>query len=167
MLILAKLLKALHSDAGPWQLAFGIMLGMMMGLTPFYRLHNILILFIVLFFRVNLATFLLSFGVFSILAFLLDPLMMGIGEALLVNEGLSGLWTALYNTGIGRLSQFYNTLTIGSLLFSILLAPFVLFASKILIIQYRKRFLAWIEKLKVIQFIKGSRVYQIFQGLGG
>lgn len=93
--------------------------------------------------------------------------MMGIGEALLINEGLNGLWTALYNTGVGRLSQFYNTLTIGSLLFSILIAPFVLFASKILIIQYRKRFLAWIEKLKVIQFIKGSRVYQIFQGLGG
>lgn len=167
MLILAKILKALHSDAGPWQLAFGIMLGMMMGLTPLFRLHNVIILFVVLFFRVNLATFLLSFGVFSVIAFILDPMMMGIGEALLLNEGLSGLWTSLYNTGIGRLSQFYNTLTIGSLLFSILLAPFVLFASKILVIQYRKRFLAWVEKLKIIQFIKGSRVYQIFQGLGG
>lgn len=165
MIILAKLLKALHSDAGPWQLAFGFTLGMVMGLTPLLRLHNLLLLFVVLFFRVNLATFLLSLGVFSGLAFLLDPMMMGLGEALLLSDGLHGLWTALYNTGIGQLSQFYNTLTMGSLILSLIFAPFVLIGSKILIIQYRSRFLEWVEDHKIIQFVKGSRVYQIYQGL--
>lgn len=36
MQLLAKLLKALNSDDSPWQLAFGVMLGMIMGLTPFW-----------------------------------------------------------------------------------------------------------------------------------
>lgn len=167
MIILAKLLKALHSDAGPWQLAFGIMFGMMMGLTPFFRFHNLLILFIVLFFRVNLATFLLSFGLFSVLAFALDPVMIGVGESILLNESLQGLWTALYNTGLGRISQFYNTLTFGSFFVSLLFAPVLLFISKILVVQYRQRFLVWVEKLWIIQLVKGSKVYQIYQGLGG
>ena len=47
MQLLAKLLKALNSDDSPWQLAFGVMLGMIMGLTPFLGLHSIIILFIV------------------------------------------------------------------------------------------------------------------------
>ena len=59
MQLLAKLLKALNSDDSPWQLAFGVMLGMIMGLTPFWGLHSLLILFIVLFLRVNLSTCLL------------------------------------------------------------------------------------------------------------
>ncbi len=167
MIILAKLLKALHSDAGPWQLAFGIMFGMMMGLTPFFRFHNLIILFVVLFFRVNLATFLLSFGLFSVFALALDPLMMDVGESVLLSESLNGLWTAFYNTGLGRISQFYNTLTLGSLLISLLFAPILLLASKYLVIQYRQRFLAWVEKLWIIQLVKGSKVYQIYQGLGG
>lgn len=167
MLILAKLLKALHSDSGPWSLAFGVGLGMIMGLTPLLQLHNLLLLFIVLFLRVNLSTFLVSLGLFSVLAFALDPLMMNIGESILTSEGLLGLWTSLYNTGIGRLSLFYNTLTMGSLVVSLLLAPIVIFASKLLVIKYREHFLQWVEKWKVVQMLKGSRIYQLYQGLGG
>lgn len=165
--LLAKLLKALHSDAGPWQLAFGIMLGMMMGLTPLFRFHNLIILFIVLFFRVNLTTFLLGFAVFSLLAFALDPLMIGVGESLLSSQGLQAMWTAFYNTGLGRVSQFYNSLTIGSLVVTSLLAPVVLVLSKYLVVQYRQRFLAWAEKLWIVQVVKGSTVYQLYQKLGG
>lgn len=166
MFVLAKLLKALHSDAGPWSLAFGILLGMIFGLTPLLTFHNLVVLFFVLFLRVNLTTFLLSWGVFSVVAFLLDPIMNIIGEAILTNDGLHGIWTSLYNTGIGRISQFYNTLVMGSLALSLLLAPFVLLLSKLLIIKYRAHFLVWIEQWRVIQVLKSSRVYQIYQGFG-
>ena len=82
MVFIAKLLKALSSDASPWQLALGIMFGMLVGLTPLLRLHNLIVLFIVLFFRVNLSTFLIALSLFSGLAYLLDPAMITIGESL-------------------------------------------------------------------------------------
>lgn len=167
MFVLAKLLKALHSDAGPWSLAFGIMLGMIFGLTPLLNLHNLLVLFVALFFRVNLSTFFLSWGVFSLLALMLDPLMNNLGETILTGQSLQGVWTWLYNTELGRLSQFYNTLTMGSLAVSLVAAPFILVISRLLVMQYRELFLAKIERWKVIEVLKGSRVYQIYQGMGG
>ncbi|WP_158768531.1 DUF2062 domain-containing protein [Paraglaciecola sp. L1A13] len=166
MQLLAKLLKALNSDDSPWQLAFGVMLGMIMGLTPFLGLHSVFILFIVLFLRVNLSTFLLAYALFSGFTLLLNPMMADIGESLLTSPGLTGLWTSLYNSTFGQLTQFYHTLTLGSLLFSLILAPFILILSKVLVVQYRVRFMQWINKLKIVQFLKGSRIYQIYQTLG-
>ena len=167
MFVFAKLLKALHSDAGPWSLAFGIMLGMIFGLTPLLNLHNLLVLFVALFFRVNLSTFFLSWGVFSLLALMLDPLMNNLGETILTGQSLQGVWTWLYNTELGRLSQFYNTLTMGSLAVSLVASPFILVISRLLVMQYRELFLAKIERWKVIEVLKGSRVYQIYQSMGG
>jgi uncharacterized protein (TIGR03546 family) len=164
--LLAKLFKALNSDASPWQLAFGVMFGMIMGLTPFLGLHSILILFGVLFFRINLSTFILSWGLFSAISYPLSATMVGIGESLLSNASLLDTWTTLYNTSIGQLTQFYHTLTMGSLVLSLMLSPFILVISKILIVQYRQRLMVWVNKLKIIQFIKGSTLYQLYQALG-
>lgn len=166
MQLLAKLLKALNSDDSPWQLAFGVMLGMIMGLTPFLGLHSIIILFIVLFLRVNLSTFLLAYALFSGLTLMLNPMMASIGESLLTSANLTAMWTSLYNSTFGQLTQFYHTLTLGSLLFSLILAPLILVISKILVVQYRVRFMQWVNKLKLVQFLKSSRIYQIYQTLG-
>lgn len=165
MVFLAKLLKALSSDASPWQLAFGIMLGMMVGLTPIWRLHNLIILFVVLFMRVNLSTFLVSLTLFSGLAYLFDPMMINIGESLLTNPDLQASWTSLYNTNLGQLSQFFHTLTLGSLVISLIFAPVLLLLSKFLIVQYRERFMVWANKLKLVQFLKGSRVFQLYMDM--
>lgn len=167
MLILAKLFKALNSDASPWQLALGVMFGMIIGLTPFLRLHTFIILFIVLFFRVNLGTFLLSMGVFGVLAFALEPMMAGIGDSLLGSPDLQATWTALYNTLPGQLSQFFHNLTLGGLLFSLTLSPVVLIASKFLIEKYREHLMAWVNKLRLVKFLKGTRWFSVYQQLGG
>ncbi|MFT4993736.1 MAG: hypothetical protein ACI965_000757 [Paraglaciecola sp.] len=164
--LLAKLFKALNSDASPWQLAFGIMFGMLMGLTPLLGLHSLLILFTVLFLRVNLSTFILSWLFFSGLSIPLSSIMVDMGEASLNNKDLNGIWTYLYSTYIGQLSQFYHTLTLGSLMLGVLLAPPVLVLSKILIVQYRARLMAWVNKLKIVEFIKGSNLYRLYQALG-
>ena len=166
MYILAKLLKALHSDAGPWPLAWGIVLGMMMGLMPFYRVYTLLLLFVVLFFRVNLCTFLLSWALFSALALALDPLLHQVGQSLLMQPGLQSMWEALYSTGFGRLSQFFHTITLGAMVLGWLLLPILLPVSRILVIKYREHFLQWVEKLWIVQLVKGSRAYQLYQAMG-
>jgi len=164
--LLAKFLKALNSEASPWQIALGLTLGLIMGLTPLLRLHNLLLLLILLFFRLNLASALVALAVFSGLAYLLDPLMIAVGEQLLTAEGLQALWTGFYNSGIGQLSQFNHTLTLGSLVVSLVFSPLMLLASRALVIQYRERLMIWVSKLKVVQALKASRFYQLYESLG-
>lgn len=41
--LLLKLIKALNSEASPWQLAFAIACGLVVGFTPLYSVHNLLI----------------------------------------------------------------------------------------------------------------------------
>ena len=51
---IAKLLKALSSEASPNQLAGGFVLGMIIGMTPVASIHNLLILILVIALKVNL-----------------------------------------------------------------------------------------------------------------
>ncbi len=164
--LLAKLFKALNSDSSPWQLAFGFALGMVMGLTPLLGLHSVLLLFVVLFFRVNLTSFLVSWAAFSVLTIPLSVFLSNLGEGLLVNEGLKPVWTALYSSYLGQLSQFYHTLTLGSLLASTVLFPLILLGSKKIVEQYRLRFMQWVNQWRVVQFIKGTNFYQLYRALG-
>ena len=90
-----KLLKVLNSETGPWQLAFGVSLGMIFGLTPMISFHNVIVLLLVLWCRVNLSLFLLSFGVFSGAAYLLDPLFHHVGFTVLNALTTALLWGAL------------------------------------------------------------------------
>ncbi|SMF05744.1 TIGR03546 family protein [Alteromonadaceae bacterium Bs31] len=164
---IVKFLKAISSETNPWQIAFALVLGMIFGLSPLWRLHNVLILFVVLVFRVNVATFLVSLGVFSALAFALDPLMLQLGERLLLADGLQQFWTALYNSPLGLLSQFNHTLTMGSLVSSLLAAPFVLFLSKYLIVKYRSSVMERVNKMHIVKVLKASTLFQKFSGLEG
>lgn len=164
--MLAKLFKALNSNSSPWQLAFGLAFGMVMGLTPFLGLHSLLLLFVVLFCRVNISGFLVSSAAFSLLTIPLSMMLSNLGEGLLLNEGMQSFWTALYSSYFGQLTQFYHTLTLGSLLVSLILFPVVLFGSKKLIEQYRQRFMQWVNQWRIVQFIKGTNFYQLYQALG-
>ncbi|MDN4503840.1 TIGR03546 family protein [Alteromonadaceae bacterium BrNp21-10] len=166
MQLLAKLFKVLNSEASPWQIAFAIMCGLIIGLTPLWRIHNLLILLIVLSFRMNLSGFILSWVVFSGVAYVFDPLMIHIGEAILTAETFTTLGTALYASSLGQMSQFNHTLTMGSLIVSLTLAPIVLLLSRYLVIGYRQKIMKWVEKLKIVQLFKASRLHRIYTQLG-
>jgi len=61
---LAKLLRALNSETDPAQIALGACFGFVMGLTPLFSLHNLVVLFLALVLRANLMAFLLSLTLF-------------------------------------------------------------------------------------------------------
>ena len=167
MALLARLLKALNSEAAPWQIALAIVLGMIIGLTPLVSAHNLLILFLVLVLRVNLAAFLASWAGFSVLALAIDPLMMMLGDSLLSAPSLQSIWTTLYNQQWARLMQFNNTLTLGSLVISLLIAPVLFVVSRLLVVQYRQRVMMYVNKLKIVQAFKASKIFSIYQKLEG
>ncbi|MFQ3190299.1 MAG: hypothetical protein ACI936_001429 [Paraglaciecola sp.] len=97
---------------------------------------------------------------------LLSMMLSNEGEELLLNEAIQSFWTALNSTYIGQLSQYYHTLTLGSLLVSSILFPFILIGSKKLIEQYHQKFLLWINQWLIVQFIKGTSFYQLYQLIG-
>ena len=165
---LLKLVKILHSDTSPNEIAGGFILGMIIGLTPTMNLHNLIILFIMMILNVNFAMGILGFGVFSAFAYLFDSIFHDIGYYLLVDlTSVQDFWISLYNTPIVALTNFNNTVVMGSLVSSILLLAPIFFITRFIVINYREKILAKIEKFKFVQMLKGSRLYDIYQKVGG
>lgn len=160
--ILAKFLKALNSETDPGQISFAIVLGMIMGFTPLWSFHNIIVLFLVLVIRTNLSGFLGSFALFSGLAYLIDGAFIQLGESLLSNPALIETWTILYNIDFWRLSHFNNTLTLGSLVVALILAIPFYFTGLFIITQYREHILQWVMKTRLAQIVRASKFYKLF-----
>lgn len=163
--LIARLLRVLNSETNPDQISLGFCLAMVAGLTPLVSLHNFLVLLLVLILRVNLSAFLLGLAVFSGLAYLLDPVFDWNGIQILTAPALEGLWTTLYNSTFWRFTRFNNSIVMGSVAFSFaFFVPLFLFSNG-LIVRYREHVLAWVEKTRLMQFFKASKVYQVYQSL--
>lgn len=164
--LLAKFLKVLNSDASPGQIALGFAFALFVGLTPFFSLHNLVILFLVCVIRVNLSAFFLGSAIFALVAFVVDPMSVSIGESLLNNPELTSVWTDLYQSDVWRAFKFNHTLLIGSVVLSAVLFIPMLIISLIIISIYRDRLMAWFEKLKIGKFVKASKFYKVYEKLG-
>lgn len=161
----AKLLRVLNSETDPSQISLGVAFAMVAGLTPLVSLHNLAVLLLVLILRVNLSAFLLGLATFTGIAYLLDPLFHQLGFALLTSSALEPLWTSLYNQTLWRLERFNNTMVMGSLAFSLFLFVPLVIVSNMLIRRYRAHVLAWVQKTRIMQMFKASRLYQIYDSI--
>ena len=165
--IIAKILKILNSETEPTQISLALCFSMIIGLTPLYSLHNLLVLLLVLIFRVNLSVFILGFVFFTGIAYLLDPLFHWIGFKLLTLSSLKGVWTTLYNSTLWRIERFNNSILMGSLFFS-LLAFFPLYiGSNISIRNYREYVLEWVRKTRVMKAFSASKLYRAYESVTG
>lgn len=162
---IARLLRVLNSETNPSQISLGLCFAMVVGLTPLMSLHNLFVLLLILIFRVNLSAFILGVGGFSGMAYLLDPVFHWNGMYILMAPSLEGVWTSLYNYPLGRLTNFNNTIVMGSVVFSLALFVPLYFLSNSLILRYREHVFAWVEKTRLMQFFKASKVYQLYQSL--
>lgn len=164
---IAKLLRVLNSETNPSQIALGLCFALVVGLTPLMSPHNLVVLFLVLVLRVNLSTFILGFTLFSGFAYLIDPLSSRLGLAVLTLPSLEGIWTSLYNTSLGRIANFNNTITMGSGLMALILFVPLYVASVRIVVQYRERILETIRRSKLMQILKASRLYDAYNRISG
>jgi len=164
---LAKLLKVLNAEGNPSQISFGFVMGMIVGLTPFWNFHNLVFGLLAFLFRINLAAFILSLTTFSAIAYLADPMMETIGVNLLTSPSLKDVWTSLYSQTFWRLTHFNNTLTLGSLVSALVLSLPFFFLSNFIIKNYRQHLLIWVRKSRLVQMIKANRFFRIYQALSG
>jgi len=163
--LVANLLKLLNSEAEPAQISLALCLSMVLGFTPLFSLHNLIILFAVCVVKVNLSAFLLGWAVFSGIAWLGDPLFHGLGNWILTLPALEGLWTALYNISLFRLARFINTVVMGSLISALVLFVPLLLVFNRLITAYRDKLLALVNKSRLMQIFKASKIYDVYKAL--
>lgn len=163
--LLLKILRALNSEAGPWQISFAAGLALIIGLTPVLSMHNALILLLAFIFRVNLATFFALWAIFSGFAYLLDPLFDQLGYAWLMAPGWSDFWTGLYQNDFWQLTRFNHTVTLGSLVISVLLFVPVVLLFRYSVVGYRAKLMPSLERLKIVQALKASKLYDLYQKL--
>lgn len=163
--LFAKLLAAFNSDDAPSQIAIAIVLGMIMGFTPLWSVHNLVLLFFVCILRINISAMIVAWAVASGASFALDPLFNSLGESLLLDSNYAAVFTEAYNNPYWRVTDFNNTITFGSFVASIAFAP-VLFVLAVFIVKnYRTHILEWVEKTRLMAFLKTTKFYQIYLAL--
>ncbi len=161
--LIQSLLGALHSEGRPGQLAAGIVLGSFLGLTPLVNLHNAVIFAALVLLNVSFAGGLLGWALFVPVGFLLDPLFDWIGHALLLAAPLRVFWTTLYNTPIIPLTNFNNTVVLGSLVFALLFAVPLFFATRLGVLRYRATLGERVRQSQWYRAVMASKVYNVYK----
>ncbi len=161
--LIQSLFGALHSEGTPGQLAAGIVLGAFLGLTPLFNLHNAAVFALLVLLNVSFAGGLLGWALFVPVGFLLDPLFDWIGHSLLLAPSLRGLWTSMYNMPIVPLTNFNNTVVLGSLVFALLAAVPLFLLLRWAVARYRVTVGERVRQSKFYKAVTASKVYNVYK----
>lgn len=157
--LLAKLLKVLNSEVSPTQIGWAVALGLLAGLLPFGFL-TLVVLVIVCLFRVNLTMFFVVWGISG-------GLMLFLGDGLesftWQHARVDWLLQLLSSSETLQLLHLHHTLVLGACVLGLLLLGPVVWVSAFLVKQYRARLMAKIDKWKIVQIVKASKFYQLYE----
>ena len=128
--LIQSLIKTLHSDGTPGQVAAGMALGAALGLTPFMNVHNLVVFALILLLNVSFGGGMLGWALFVPLGFILDPVFHAIGLSLLEAPSLRSLWTGWYNTPLMPYTNFNNSVVLGSVVAWLVLAVPIFFGAR-------------------------------------
>jgi uncharacterized protein (TIGR03546 family) len=161
--LLQSLVKALHSEGTPGQLAAGIALGSILGLTPLVSLHNAIVFGLIVMLNVSFPGAMLGWALFVPIGFLLDPLFDSIGHTLLFTPAFTPFFTSLYNMPVVPLTNFNNTVTLGSLVFSVVFFLPLLFAARWAVTRYRATIGERVRQSKWYRAVTASKLYNAYR----
>lgn len=161
--LLQSIISTLNSEGTPRQIAAGFALGAALGLTPLVNVHNLLVFAAACLLNVSFGGFLLGWTVFVPVGFALDPLFHAVGLALLQAPALTGFWTALYNTPGVPLTNFNNSVVLGSFVSWVVLWLPIFFLSKWLVTKYRAHVYERLKKMKFFQALSASKLFNYYR----
>lgn len=165
--LIQQLVKALNSDGTPGQVAAGIALGAVFGLTPLMNLHNLVLFGCALIFNVSMPGVFLGWALCVPVGFALDPLFDAVGSRLLLAPGLQGLWTALYNAPVVPFTNFNNTVVLGSFVVWLALFLPIFFLARWGVERYRATLLERLRKTRIFHAVTASGWYTTYKSLTG
>ena len=161
--LLQSLIKTLHSDGTPGQVAAGVALGAALGLTPLMSLHNLVIVALVCVLNVSFGGAMLGWLLFVPVGFALDPLFDFIGRRLLLETpALTPLWTSWYNAPAMPYTSFNNTIVLGSVVGWIVLSPLIFFAARVGVRRYRATVGERVRRSKFYKAVTTSKIYNVY-----
>ena len=152
--------KLLNSDTGTNQLASGLAIGLILGFAPAFSLQTVLVIFILLFFRIQIGAAMIAAFFFKFVAYLIDPVSHSLGQIVLESESLRPLFVQMYNMPIIPFTRFNNTITMGSAVISIVLAIPGFFIFKSLIVKYRETVVARFKETKFFKALQATSFYK-------
>jgi len=161
--LLQSLVKALNSDGTPGQVAAGIALGAVFGLTPLMNLHNLALFVLAIILNVSFPGVMLGWVLFLPVGFALDPLLDAVGTMLLVGTpALRPFWTWCYNTPLVALTNFNNTIVLGSVVVWVAALLPLFFLLRWLVMTYRATVYARLQRTRLFQAVKASSLYNLY-----
>ena len=153
-------LKLLNSDKGESQIAAGLACGLILGFAPSFSLQTVIMIIVLFFFRVQIGAAFIGMFFFSIVAWAFDPIFNSIGQVVLELSPLNGLFSIMYNLPIVPFTKFYNSIVMGSLVLSFVLAPVVFLLSRVLIVKYRVAVFERFQQSKFFKAVKATSFYK-------
>ncbi|HTT69284.1 MAG TPA: TIGR03546 family protein [Gemmatimonadales bacterium] len=165
--LIQQLVKALNSDGTPGQVAAGIALGAVFGLTPLMNLHNLVLFGCALIFNLSLPGVFLGWTLAVPVGFALDPVFDAVGSALLGAPALRGLWTALYNLPVVPFTNFNNSVVLGSFVVWVVLFLPLFFLARWAVAKYRERVYERLRSMRLFQAVTASGWYSTYKSLTG
>jgi uncharacterized protein (TIGR03546 family) len=161
--LLQSLVKTLHSDGTPAQIAAGIALGSALGLTPIANAHNLVVVLLLAVLNVSFASGLLAWAMFVPVGFMLDPLFHKLGRLLLMDTpSLRSMWTAMDNVPGLALTNFNNTVVLGSVVVWIVLFVPIYFAARIGVVRYRETLGKKVMNSRFYKALQASKIYNVY-----
>jgi uncharacterized protein (TIGR03546 family) len=155
-----QLIKLLNSETGTRQIAWGIALGFVLGMTPAFSLQTVLVFLLLLFFRVQMGAAFMAAFFFKFIAFALDPVFHTVGTQVLEIQSLKPLFTQMYNMPIVPWTRFYNSIVMGSGVLSLLLTPVIFVLSLIAVHKYRQAVYEKFKNSKAFKALKATSFYK-------
>lgn len=167
---LRLLANTLRDTSSYRRIAYGIAVGMVVGLVPKDNLTAVLLGMIMFSLRINLAAALGSAMLFSWIGVLADPLSNRIGFYLLTASNLQTFWAWLYQQPLMAWTGFHDTTVLGSLILGLWLFYPVYRISKQqikrLLDRYGEAMTERMARYKVYQFLFGADMASSWR-LGG
>ncbi|MDP4537891.1 TIGR03546 family protein [Alkalimonas collagenimarina] len=157
--ILARILKVLNSEASPWQIGWAVALGVIAGILPF-GLLTLIILLVVCLFTINLSSFLLVWAFSKALLWLLADRLEQMGWSWGQQDWLLSL---LSNSETLQLLHLHHSLTLGAFLLSVIILFPIAWLTTRLVLKYRHVLMPHLNKWKVVQLLKASKLAQVYQ----
>ena len=155
-------LKLLNSETGTNQIATGVAVGFILGMTPVFSLQTLVAFALLFLFRIQIGAAFLTAFFFKFVAYLLDPVFHQVGSMMLEIPSLRPLFTTLYNMPIIPFTRFNNSIVMGSFVAGLILALPVYILSNVLIKKYRTTVVARFKGTKVFRAWKTSKLYNLY-----
>ena len=162
--LVRSLVKTLHSEGTPAQIAFGMALGAALGLTPIANAHNLLIVLLLAVLNVSFAAGMLAWGIFVPVGFMLDPIFDRIGRWFLLDAAaLRPMWTAWDNIPGLALTNFNNSVVLGSLVAWLILFLPIFFVARYGVLRYRATLGERIRNSRYYRLLEASQLYNVYR----